>query len=204
LNAGKRRPAPQIGQKIGPGNAPGREIGESRVVNFTGLHQVIEGAENLLNRRHAVGKVRPVKIDAIGLETLQTFFNGADHILAVVTRAGHAVVRVRPDGVFGRKHKMVPVGGDELADNFLGLPELITVGRVDEVAARFGVGIENFFGFGALGAMTPPGAEVARAQRQFSNAQSRASTENLISHTIIPLRHSNGGHRFSLCYNAFV
>jgi hypothetical protein len=60
-------------------------------MNLAGAHQIIEGAEDFLHRRHAVGEVRPVEIDAVGLETLETRFNGTDHVLAAVARAGDAV-----------------------------------------------------------------------------------------------------------------
>ena len=55
---------------------------------------------------------------------------------------------------------------DELADYLLGLAELITVRGIDKVAAGFNVGIEDFFCFGALGAMSPAFAKVACAQRE--------------------------------------
>ncbi len=56
--------------------------------------------------------------------------------------------------------------GDKLADYLLGLAELIAVRAIDKVAAGFNVSIEDFFCFGALGAMCPGFAKVACAQRE--------------------------------------
>jgi hypothetical protein len=56
--------------------------------------------------------------------------------------------------------------GDKLADYLLGLAELIAVRAIDKVAAGFNVSIEDFFCFGALGAMCPAFAKVACAQRE--------------------------------------
>ncbi len=60
---------------------------------------------------------------------------------------------------------MVAIRSNEFADELFGLAELIAVGRIDEVAARFGETVEDLFRFRALGPMPPAGTEVASPQR---------------------------------------
>jgi hypothetical protein len=48
---------------------------------------------------------------------------------------------IRLKGEFSGQHKIVAPSGQEIAQDLLGLTELIAIGRIDEVSARFGVGV---------------------------------------------------------------
>ena len=121
------------------------------------------GARDLLHRRHAIGEMRPIKIDVIGLQAFQTPFDRANHVFAAVAGARDTVGGSRTQGIFRGKNKIIAIRGDEVADQFLGLAKLITVRRVDKVAVGLDVSIKNLFRFAALGAITPAGGEVAGA-----------------------------------------
>ena len=139
------------------------KVGQTGIVNLAGAHQIVEGAQDFLHRRHAVGEVRPVKIDAIRLQPFETSFDGAHHVLAAVAGARDAIGGRRSQRILGGENKIIAIRGDEVADYFFGLTELIAVCRIDEVAAGFDVAVKNFFCFASLGAVTPARAEVAGA-----------------------------------------
>jgi hypothetical protein len=60
-------------------------------VDFPCTDQIIEAAQDFVERRGAVGHVGPQQVDAVGLEALEAFLYRADEILAVVAGAGDAV-----------------------------------------------------------------------------------------------------------------
>jgi hypothetical protein len=72
-------------------------------------------------------------------------------------------VGVVPQCILGGENKIIAIRGDEVADYFFGLTELVAVCRIDEVAAGFNVAVKDFFCFASLGAVTPACAEVAGA-----------------------------------------
>lgn len=94
-------------------------------------------------------------------------------------------VGVVPQCILGGENKIIAIRGDEVADYFFGLTELVAVCRIDEVAAGFNVAVKDFFCFASLGAVTPACAEVAGVQRQFGYAQARSPSENLVPHAFL-------------------
>ncbi|MNQ64167.1 hypothetical protein D3C85_785790 [compost metagenome] len=83
---------------------------------------------------------------------------------------GNAGCRRGAHGVLGGHDEMIALGGNKLAQQDFRLPRLVAVGRVEEVATRLHIAVEDFFRFVALGTMPPTGAEIAGAQRKFRNA----------------------------------
>ena len=63
---------------------PGREVRQARVDDLAARDEVVEPAQDLLDRRHAVLEVDPVEVDAVGLEPLQAALDRPDHVLAAV------------------------------------------------------------------------------------------------------------------------
>jgi len=48
----------------------------------TGAHEVIEGAERLLQRRHRIEPMQLIQVDVVGTETPETTFDGVDEVMA--------------------------------------------------------------------------------------------------------------------------
>ena len=92
------------------------------------------------------------------------------HMFAMIA-ARVRVARPRVEGILGGDDEMFPVAADEFADKFFAGAVGVTVGGVNEIAARRGEGVEHGPGFVPVGAPTPVLAEGHRAQTQFGNAQ---------------------------------
>ncbi|MDT4859266.1 hypothetical protein FQZ97_937680 [compost metagenome] len=182
LDAGQRRKALQLGQQVGTGDAPGREVRQPGVVDLAGADQVVEAAKDFLHRRHAVGDVRPEDVDMVGLQPLQAFLDRTDHVLAAVAGARDSRVRRGTEGVLGGEYQVVALPADELAQQHLSLAALVAVGGVNEVATGFEVAIEDLLRLVALGPVAPAGAEVAGAQCQFGNAKPALAAESGVAH----------------------
>jgi hypothetical protein len=68
-------------------------------------------------------------------------------------------VRLGAERIFARYNEFVAAVDEEVADNRLRLPELITVRRIDEIAPGVGIGFENSSCFVRLGPIAPGCAE---------------------------------------------
>jgi len=120
------------------------------VAHLALAHQVVEGAQRLLERGLAIVPVRLVEIDVVRLQPAQ-------RVLDTV----HDVLARKPRVVRSRSHRSHHLGGDErgvtilargqplpehdlgLAAGIAGGPARIDVGGVDEVAAGLEVGVED-------------------------------------------------------------
>jgi hypothetical protein len=71
LKTGNGRNAAQFGDGCGPRHAPSWKVGEAGIENLAGPGEVIEALHDLFERRDAIGYVRPVEVDPIGLERLR-------------------------------------------------------------------------------------------------------------------------------------
>jgi hypothetical protein len=78
LKTGDGRNAAQFGDGHGPRHAPSGKVGEAAIKNLAGPGEVIEAPHDLFDWRDAIGYVRPVEVDPIGLEPLETRFNRRD------------------------------------------------------------------------------------------------------------------------------
>jgi hypothetical protein len=76
-----------------------------------GPGEVIEAPHDLFDWRDAIGYVRPVEVDPIGLEPLETRFNRRDHGPAAIAGDEDAGLRVRLKGEFRGQHKVVAPPG---------------------------------------------------------------------------------------------
>ncbi len=59
---------------------PSREVRAADVSNFSAAHELIEGAEHLIDRSQRVEGVELVQIDVVGPEPAQTGFAGGDQV----------------------------------------------------------------------------------------------------------------------------
>ncbi|XXU73150.1 hypothetical protein WMF41_41725 [Sorangium sp. So ce1151] len=133
LPGGDGRPAAQIRCPGGGDDPPGREIGEARIHDLPGADEVVEAARDLVDGGHAVVHVDEIKVDAVGREAFQAALDRLDHGLAGVAEPGQGRVRRGAEGVLRGDDEVVAVPCDDLADQRLGLAELVALGGVDEV-----------------------------------------------------------------------
>jgi hypothetical protein len=185
LKTGDRGHAAQFGDGRGPRHPPGRKVGKTGVEDLSGSNEIVEAAHDFFEGRYAIRHVRPVKIDPVGPEPLETRLDRRDHGPAAIAGDKDAGLGVRLKGEFRRQHKIVAASGQELSQNLLGLTELIAIGRIDEVSARVRIGVEDPAGLIGLRAMSPTRAESAGAEDEFGDPQSRVFAEKLVSHGLL-------------------
>ena len=59
-------------------------VRQAVIVDLAGAHQDIEAAQYLFHRRDVVAHVRPERVDVIGVQAFEAFFDRPHHVLAVV------------------------------------------------------------------------------------------------------------------------
>ena len=129
--------------------------------------------------------MQPVEIDVIRPQSFQAGLDRLHHVLALVaTRVGvSARLTAEADNgicIFGRKHDLLAMPGDELAHELLAGAIGINVRRVDEIAARFAKGIVNLARFILRTTPAPILAKGHRAETEIGDAQSAAAEELVI------------------------
>jgi hypothetical protein len=68
----------------------------------------------------------------------------------------------------------------------LGLAILVAIGRIDEVAARVRLCVEDAAGFAWRGAVAAPGhAEICRPEYEFGHPQASMLSKNFITHVTL-------------------
>ncbi|MCY1542812.1 hypothetical protein D9M68_785810 [compost metagenome] len=144
--------------------------------------QVIETTEDFVHRCHAVGDMGPEQVEMVGLEALQAFLDGTNHVLAVITGIGNAGSGRSAKRVFACDHEIIALRSDEIAQQHFRLASLVTICSIEEVATGLDVAIENLLRFVTLRAVAPAGAEVARTQCQLRNAQSGSAAKCCVAH----------------------
>jgi hypothetical protein len=118
LKAGNRRDSAQFGDGRGTRDTPSGEVGEACIENLAGPGEIIEAADNLFERRHAVRNMRPVKIDPISLEPLETRLDRRDHGSPAIAGDEDAGLGVCLKAEFGGQHKIVSPSGQEVFQEF--------------------------------------------------------------------------------------
>ena len=109
----------------------GAEVAGAGLTHEAARHQVVEGAQGLLDRRGAVGSVQLEEVDAIGAEAAQAALARGDDV-GVGERA--RVARAEAD--LGREQHVVAPTLHRGTEDLLRLPVGVHVGGVDEVHAR--------------------------------------------------------------------
>jgi hypothetical protein len=54
------------------------EVGEAGMEDLAGSNEIVEAPHDLFKRRDAIGSVRPVEVDPVGLEPLETRLDRRD------------------------------------------------------------------------------------------------------------------------------
>ena len=121
-------------------------VGAGHVADLALPHQLVEGGKRFFEGRVGVVEVGVVEIDVVGLQSLERVLAGRGDVLR---RKSLALGMLRD---LGRDHDLVAVAAalHPVADDRLrltacvaGNPGRVGVGRVDEVAARLGIGVEH-------------------------------------------------------------
>jgi hypothetical protein len=136
--------------------------------------------DDLLDRRDGVREVDPQQVDVVGAEPAQARLDRGPHVPAAVPgaedRPVEAVGELRGQGEPG------PRGLEQVAQDLLGLAELVAVGGVEERPARVGVPVEDPTSLVRLGAHAPTGAERPRAECVSGDAQAVVAAEGHVLH----------------------
>ena len=184
-------PAVRIGQGIGAGDPPGREIRGADIEHFALPDQVVQSAQDFVGWGREVVDMDPQQINVVGAQALEAALDRADQVLAMIALGvgvvvvGSGLVKQR---VFGRGYEPVPASFHELAQPGFRLAFLIAVGGVHEVAARLDKGVENPAALLFVGTnRSPVDAEGRATQTEFRNAQTTSAQQTIVHHASLDL-----------------
>jgi hypothetical protein len=180
--------------RLGLRGDPRRHVREADVADLAGGDQIVERSQCLVDRGAAIPAMQPVEVDVVGLQPPQRLLKLGDERLA----AGAAPVRVAGvevgEELRAERDAFAPagLGGEELADDLLGVAVGVDVGGVDDVAAAVEVLGEHRLG--GLGARAPAVvlAEGHGAQRERADAQARAAERDVGVEEVMAPRHHGG------------
>ena len=168
---------------------PAREIRAADVADLAGAHQVVERAQGLLDRRHRVEGVELVEVDVIGPQAAEALLDRVDQ----VEPRGADVVGARADaeGPLGGDEHPVAAALDRLAEDLLGQPARIDVGRVEHRQPGVEADVHQPRGLGDVAGA--PGleelaaaAERAGAEAQDGHAESRSAEDSILHGRVTP------------------
>ena len=174
------------GQGDGLLHLPAGVVREPDVAHLPGAHEVVEGAEGLLERGDRVPGVHLVEVDALDAEPPQRVVESTLQV-----PAGEAqVVDVAADreAALGGEHDPVTDLRRGLrqpaADDLLGRPCGVDVGRVDQVAAGLEEGVELLVRPRLVRLL----AEGHRAEGQVGDGASAAPEGSVVHAATLPAR----------------
>ena len=123
--------------------------------------------------------MRPVYVDAVRLQALEAAFHGGDQRLAAIAGDEPVGIGHGSIGELGGEHEILATSLQHRAQKLFRLPELVDVGRVDEIAAGLGIGVEDRLACVRVGAMTPACAEVSGAEGNLRDPQAGLSEQRV-------------------------
>ena len=109
--------------------------------------------------------MHPVDVDPVGLEPLQARLQRGNHGLAAIAKDQRVGIGRSTTCELGGEHEVFALALQQGAKQFFGLPKLIDIGRIDEIAAGLNIGIEDCCADIGIGAVAPAGSEVSGAER---------------------------------------
>jgi len=124
--------------------------------------------------------MHPVEVDVVGTESFQTCLERLVHTLAVIAPAV-GIVRAAVEGVLGGQDELLPALPHELAEEPLARAVGIKIGRVDEIAASIGEGVEDLFALLLRRTKTPVFTEGHGTETKFGNTQARPA-QKFVAH----------------------
>jgi hypothetical protein len=149
-------------------------VRDAEVEDLSGAHQIVQAAQDFVDRCRAVPDVQVQQVDVVGPELREAPLHGADHALAMVA-AGVGVARGGGHRVLGRDHEAVTLAARKLPQQPLGAAVGVLVRCVNEVAAAVDIGVEEATRLVGIRAPTPVLSEGHGAERQRRNAQTGAA-----------------------------
>ncbi len=107
------------------------QIGAADLPHLAVAHELVHGAERVLDRRRGIGAVELIEVDIVGAEALQARLGRARDI----ARRGAAASRHR-HAELGGDHHGLAAGPEDAAEPFLRQALAIGIGRVEEGDAK--------------------------------------------------------------------
>ena len=166
---------------------PGRQGRAADIAHLALLHEVVEGAQGLFDRRLGIGDMLLVEVDVIGVEPLQARLDGRHDVAP--GGALQSPLPVHRPGKFAGEHDLVPPSGEGTAQLFLRPAALaIGVGGVEKGDAE----IESLVHDGARRRIIDAPAEIVAAEPNRRDDQP-GPTEIALLHPGCPIRLRSGG-----------
>ena len=128
----------------------------------------------------------PQQVQVVGPQPPQAGLDRRPQVLARVP-GGVRVAGAHGQGVLRSDHEPVAVVAEEAAHDLLGLPLVVSVGGVDEVAAGLGEPFQDAVGFLLVGPKAPGVPEAHRAKAQLGDPHA-AQAQQLVAHRVPPVR----------------
>src|SRR5213078_1699087 len=167
---------------------PGRQGRAADIAHLALLHEVVEGAQGLFDRRLGVGDMLLVEVDIIGVEPLQARLDGRHDVAP--GGALPSPFPVHRPGKFAGEHDLVPPSGEGTAQLFLRPAALaIGVGGVEKGDAE----IESLVHDGARRRIIDAPAEIVAAEPNRRDDQP-GTTEIALLHRGMPYPVTIGRH----------
>ena len=156
---------------------PGGEGGGANVADLAGAHEVVEGAQGLVDRDLGTRTMDLVEIDVVGLEAAETGLGLFDDVAAgVALGVGVGLVHRAVDLGGEENAGALAVAGEGLADDFLAAAAGVDVGGVDDVDAGVEGGVDDADGVLEFGAAS----EVHGPEGEGRNFDAGASEEAVV------------------------
>ena len=164
-----------MSQGIGLCNDPGGSVGYAQIEHLARLHEVIQSAHGLLNRRHGIPRVNQQDVEVIRFQAPETPFQRPGQVLSM-TAMGIGVVRIHGQRILACHNEVIPLGMHELSHPFFAGAVHVDVGGIDIIPTDVGKGIEDLpaFFFGVAHG-SPFFAKGHGPQTKLRNSQSRLS-----------------------------
>jgi len=143
------------------GGAPDRlraDLGQADVAHVTGLHELGDRADGLLDRHVRVEPRRPVDVDVVGAQALQRVRERRLDRRRPRVVSQPAPVRAALRAELHADQDVVALGaGERIADQHLVVPHPVEVARVEQVDARVEGGVDRGDALVAVGRPVQPG-----------------------------------------------
>ena len=135
-----------------------REVGGADRAHLALLHELVQRAERLLDRRHAVGAVVLVEVDPVGLQPSQRCL---DRLADVRARAPRGLAVTEVVAELGREHDLVAPAREGAADDLLAAAAVaVDIRGIEEGDSSIERGVDHR----ARSFLVGPAAEVVAAE----------------------------------------
>src|SRR5579862_6097463 len=183
LHCDERRPTAQLCDRVRSSCDPCRRVRDADVEHLAEAHLVVERAHELLDRRRRIAHVQPEEIDVVGLEMPQAALERAHEALAMIA-ARVRIAAVERQRVLRRNDPALAVVLRQVADDAFARAVRVVRRRIDEVAARLPVALQDPAALRLVGTPAPVRPEGHRPECELRDPQP-ARAEQAVAHAVL-------------------